>query len=1216
MTDYFYLQEAIDSATNIKNKCLIFRIEKSLGGDETYQKYILTTAKNWSDNIKLIQDKAQFIGHKTCVHQVVLADSRHKLVLDFDLDCHGKLNIKNIHKELENNAYKFSEILMEIICEAYKDYPELPSSVVGEEEMMSWDSFVKLHCDWCYEDKLKLPKKYTEYKKQYHSTSHNEKIRKWLDSGNLLMATSHSSSKASVNIVLNLTLPHFAFSKFFVEYAKTKARNILPSEFIDSIDMGMYPNGSKSLRLINYSKLKENRPKILVTDHKPEDFFLYSVNKNTIHLSLTDEERYKTPKAKKKYDKSGKRIYTFKKKSVIPVDFKKKNFVDFRNSLPISKLKIYMPESMPKEQEAPHKKINITDPQLRVLLEKVKNKVPGITSLKHLPDKNIIIAKRTESGPCPYCLRDHLDGNRDGFIYEKDGMYLFRCCKVDSTGKRPVEIAPCLMAREKAVTVVKKERMREEKLSKFKNELLGELPQEVQYLTDSVKSNSRGIKPYDISNATTIIKANMGMGKSKALQKALTDDSGELYGRTVFITHVRSVLYQIANKYGLPTVDDANADAAAGHWGGSIVTTLDSCWKLKDIGSICFLVFDEIESIVARNDCNMLKHTNKVENMFNVLLKHVPHFIAIDSEIDDLTVDIIKKMRFKGATTKIYHNAYKSWANKTVEVTTSKPDFLGKIMDALKQDKKIAVFSCSKSEMYALAKQISQTFAAEGKFTSKGHNSYEDMFLYSADTDADLKAKHFADVNKVWTKSKIVMATSTLTSGVSYELPGFDIVFGNYHQIYHTIVPLQSLGRIRDCNNICLLLPLNLKKETQCSIESIESQLEANTEFRNDIPNLTAISSTIVDGELKLKFNKDSNYYCKVYNCFKRIQSKVCGTWVILSRLAQMGCKIEYIATAKKGLAERVKFAMENNKEKKNIKLQQATDVAKAFTDKDGAFWDGDVEEEAQALLKLQRQGKKLNLEDNTKLQKYFFGKYYGVANKDITPTMIQKLDNPEAKLIYRWQSLLFHFPRSRVLKLIASKTNIWNTIEFGKLASAHLDKIDGFALNKFIGLFWVLELFNLSDIWDTKVLTKEDMIDAADKTTITDLKRIMESISTTRYRSKFVSSNSIISCANKILRLFGCRLTLANKKYKLKHKYDFPALKIKHLDSMKITEIEAICKEEEDDKMVNDIMHESMEESVDESYEVQVFSDPQLSADEEDDIEFVITDADIEACN
>lgn len=314
MATYHKLKKAIKKAKKIKNKCLIFRIEKSLGVNNTYQRYIMTTAKDWSDNIKRIQDKAQFIGHKTCVYQVVLADSRHKLALDFDIDCHGKLNTKNIHKELEKNAYKFSETLMEIICEAYKDNPELPSSVVGDEEVMSWDSFLELHHDWRYEDKLKLPKKYTEYKKQYHSTSHNEKIRKWLDSGNLLMATSHSSSKASVNIVLNLTLPHFAFSKFFVECAKTKARNILSAEFIDCIDMGMYPNGSKCLRLINYSKLKENRPKVLVTDHKPEDFFLYSVNKNTIHLSLTNGERYKTPKAKKNMINHAKEYINLRKK--------------------------------------------------------------------------------------------------------------------------------------------------------------------------------------------------------------------------------------------------------------------------------------------------------------------------------------------------------------------------------------------------------------------------------------------------------------------------------------------------------------------------------------------------------------------------------------------------------------------------------------------------------------------------------------------------------------------------------------------------------------------------------------------------------------------------------------------------------------------------------------------------------------------------------------
>jgi hypothetical protein len=42
-------------------------------------------------------------------------------------------------------------------------------------------------------------------------------------------------------------------------------------------------------------------------------------------------------------------------------------------------------------------------------------------------------------------------------------------------------------------------------------------------------------------------------------------------------------------------------------------------------------------------------------------------------------------------------------------------------------------------------------------------------------TQQDLKDEHFADVNKYWTKYSVVLHTSTVTAGISFDLPHFDI---------------------------------------------------------------------------------------------------------------------------------------------------------------------------------------------------------------------------------------------------------------------------------------------------------------------------------------------------------------------------------------------------------------------------------------------------------
>ncbi len=49
------------------------------------------------------------------------------------------------------------------------------------------------------------------------------------------------------------------------------------------------------------------------------------------------------------------------------------------------------------------------------------------------------------------------------------------------------------------------------------------------------------------------------------------------------------------------------------------------------------------------------------------------------------------------------------------------------------------------------------------------------MYEEEGFTQQELKDEHFVDVNKFWTKYQVVIHTSTVTAGISFDLPHFDI---------------------------------------------------------------------------------------------------------------------------------------------------------------------------------------------------------------------------------------------------------------------------------------------------------------------------------------------------------------------------------------------------------------------------------------------------------
>lgn len=288
-----------------------------------------------------------------------------------------------------------------------------------------------------------------------------------------------------------------------------------------------------------------------------------------------------------------------------------------------------------------------------------------------------------------------------------------------------------------------------------------------------------------------LIKAEMKMGKSKALIKHITD-GGDNFKRVIFISFRRTFSSEAKKKYsslGFESYNDITGPIDMGEH-NRIIIQVESLSRIKfPIKDIDLLILDEIESIWSQISSNNFRDFYGSYNVFQLLLYTSRQVIAMDANMSIRTSRLIAQIckDRNPISINIYINRYNP--NHDVEYyIIDKYTWIAQL-STIASTCTVAIFSNSLKEA-----KILKNYIISNRYMKKS-----DVKLYGSKTKESTKQRHFSNVNEYWSNYRCIICTPTVSAGVSFEKAHFDYVFGYFTDKSCNVETCrQMLGRVRN----------------------------------------------------------------------------------------------------------------------------------------------------------------------------------------------------------------------------------------------------------------------------------------------------------------------------------------------------------------------------------------------------------------------------------
>jgi hypothetical protein len=205
---------------------------------------------------------------------------------------------------------------------------------------------------------------------------------------------------------------------------------------------------------------------------------------------------------------------------------------------------------------------------------------------------------------------------------------------------------------------------------------------------------------------------------------------------------------------------------------------VESLWRLNDaFQKYELIIVDESETILHQFHSTTTNKEHMIDNhiVFERLISSSDKVIASDAFVTDRTLNLFKELRNKERTIFI-KNTFNPYSRIATEIMPFTKDvripntgvFIDKIIESIKAKKKIVIVWTSKTKGLAFAKTYLEPLTQEGlKYKFYNGNS----------TKAE--RAELGDVNKHWAELDVLMYTTSITVGISYNNPEsiFDEIF-------------------------------------------------------------------------------------------------------------------------------------------------------------------------------------------------------------------------------------------------------------------------------------------------------------------------------------------------------------------------------------------------------------------------------------------------------
>lgn len=309
------------------------------------------------------------------------------------------------------------------------------------------------------------------------------------------------------------------------------------------------------------------------------------------------------------------------------------------------------------------------------------------------------------------------------------------------------------------------------------------------YTPDRVNQySSEFIRPLELV-PTLVVHAQMKMGKTKALRDYIDTyfASGGLRTPVIRIISFRQTFSVSINSVfdGFTLYSDVRGPLDQAR----LIVQVESLWRLEVCPGVeppDLVILDESESILEQFSSGLMGGAfHECYAKFRWLIANAKHVVALDANITDRTLRSLAEMRDEPA---VYHrNVYQKAAEDTYMLCGDLNRWLAALYALVDAGKHVAVAASSLSEAEAIVKEVAARMPGAR------------IKLYSSKTLASERREHFSDVNLYWSQYDVLVFTPTVSAGVSFEMPHYDVLFGYFTDMSCPVETcIQMLGRIRD----------------------------------------------------------------------------------------------------------------------------------------------------------------------------------------------------------------------------------------------------------------------------------------------------------------------------------------------------------------------------------------------------------------------------------
>jgi len=447
------------------------------------------------------------------------------------------------------------------------------------------------------------------------------------------------------------------------------------------------------------------------------------------------------------------------------------------------------------------------------------------------------------------------------------------------------------------------------------------------------------------------VKADMGMGKTQKIFDFINRYNPKILIFLSFrITFTLDIIKECGKK-GIKIDNYMDLDGFIHVGPGNdehkyIAIQYDSLKRLVIKGNAedIMVVMDESESIIQQ--MNSLTNTSALTNyeVFDMLIARSSRLICMDANLGERTHMLIKNTLPPDTKINLHEYTYKKLADHTVHITCNEGRFIQKIIDDVKQGKR--VFIPTNSRKYAdklyleLLKHIDKS-----KIMKYAGNDGSDSDHIEGKTKEYEKHEHLRnDINTFITNFDVVISTPTFTAGVSITVKHFDRIYGYFMDRSADVLQCtQLLGRVRDIGDKEIYLCFKPARSTLPTTESDIFDLIDNKRFAyiynfNDLGNIDDVDKL---------YNRDIHKYVvdraslrnrvTVYNLIERYKSRNYFGFYMLQVLRRAGVSIKKMFSKQDesnhaDMKDKLKAI---NKEGFEHKIQECEEILKAVVTKE-----------------------------------------------------------------------------------------------------------------------------------------------------------------------------------------------------------------------------------------------------------------------------------------